>query len=84
MKAFKAFINEANLEIEIPWDQDDPNSYADDFQEFGVYLNGWNKRGGFISLEGEKKALLKLLMDPDTFEMDKKEAMGWIKKGKKV
>ena len=87
MKQFKDIrnLNEGFKEIEVPWDMDDPKYYADDFaDEFSVFLNKWNKKGGFISLEGDEKNLLKLLMSPDHFEMDKKEALGYIKKGKKV
>jgi len=78
-------LNEANKEIEVPWDMDDPSEYADSFSdEFNVYLADWDKRGGSVSLQGDEKNLLKLLMSPDHFEMDKKEAQGYVKKGKKI
>ena len=84
MKIFKQ-IREAVKEIEVPWDMDNPKEYGDAFSdEFNVYLTNWDKRGGSISLEGDEKNLLKLLMSPDHFEMDKKEAMGYIRKGKRV
>ncbi len=76
-------LNEATAhQVIIAWDMGDPNQYAGDWQDQGIYLDDWNKKRGDITVAGTDKDLLNWLVDD--YGMDKKEAQQLIKKGKKV
>ena len=76
-------IQEATAhQVIIAWDMGDPNKYAGDWQDQGIYLDDWNKKRGDITIAGTDKDLLNWLVDD--YGMDKKEAQQLIKKGKKV
>jgi len=76
-------LNEATAhQVIIAWDMGDPNKYAGDWQDQGIYLDDWNKKRGDITVAGTDKDLLNWLVDD--YGMDKKEAQQLIKKGKKV
>ena len=85
MKTFKQIrnINEATgRAITLDWDMGDPEEYAFDWQDQGVYLDDWNKRKMEIDISGTDKDLLKWLVDD--YGMDKREAQNVIRKGKKI
>ena len=76
-------INEATgREITLDWDFGDPEEYAPDWQDQGVYLDNWDKRKMEIEISGTEKDLLKWLTDD--YGMDKKEAQNVIRKGKRI
>ena len=60
----------------------DPEEYAFDWQDQGVYLDNWDKRKMEIEISGTEKDLLAWLVDD--YGMDKKDAQKEIKKGKRI
>ena len=83
MKTFQE-IREANKQIEVNWDMDDPREYQGDFQDVGVYLDRWDRKNATIKVSGNVKDLLAWLVDPYSMGMDKKDAMAVLKKGKRI
>ena len=49
VKTFKE-IREANKQIEVNWDMDDPREYQGDFQDVGVYLDRWDRKNATIKV----------------------------------
>ena len=83
MKTLKTIINEAaGKSVTLSWDMGNPNKYAGDWQDQGIYLDDWNKRKGEITISGTDKDLLNWLVDD--YGMDKREAQQEIKKGKRA
>jgi hypothetical protein len=77
-------LTEANKQIEVNWDMDDPREYQGDFQDVGVYLDRWDRKNATIKVSGNVKDLLAWLVDKNSMAMDKRDAMDVLKKGKRV
>jgi len=75
-------LTEGNKRIEVPWDMGDPRPYQYEWQDSGVYLDDWDKRGGSITIDGAEKDLMNWLLND--YDMDKKEAKDILRKGKKI
>ena len=83
MKTLKTIINEAaGKSVTLSWDMVNPNKYAGDWQDQEIYLDGWNKRKGEITISGTDKALLNWLVGD--YGLSKKDAQSEIKKGKRA
>ena len=78
----KVIYEAAGRSVTLSWDMGNPDQYAGDWQDQGIYLDDWNKKRGDITVAGTDKDLLNWLVDD--YGMDKKEAQQLIKKGKKV
>ena len=82
MKTIREIREATGRSVTLSWDMGDPDQYAGDWQDQGIYLDDWNKKRGDITVAGTDKDLLNWLVDD--YGMDKKEAQQLIKKGKKV
>ena len=68
--------------VTVSWDMGDPNTWAGDWQDQGIYLDDWNKRKGEITISGTDKALFNWLVGD--YGLSKKDAHLEIFRGKKV
>ena len=68
--------------VTVSWDMGDPNTWAGDWQDQGIYLDDWNKRKGEIIISGTEKALFNWLVGD--YGLSKKDAHLEIFRGKKV
>ena len=68
--------------VTVSWDMGDPNTWAGDWQDQGIYLDDWNKRKGEITISGTEKALFNWLVGD--YGLSKKDAHLEIFRGKKV
>jgi hypothetical protein len=82
MKTINQIREATGREITLDWDFGDPEEYAFDWQDQGVYLDNWDKRKMEIEISGTEKDLLAWLVDD--YGMDKKDAQKEIKKGKRI
>ena len=80
MKTIREIREATGRSVTLSWDMGDPDQYAGDWQDQGIYLD--NVGRGEITVSGTDKDLLNWLVDD--YGMDKKEAQQLIKKGKKV
>lgn len=81
-------VLEAYKEVVVDWDQDRPDrELAGDIKdEFGVYVDGYNKRKGTLTVSGSEKDLIAWLSDNGDIGMgiQKNDAQSMVKKGKNV
>tara|TARA_B100000953_G_scaffold85178_1_gene69511 strand:+ start:180 stop:434 length:255 start_codon:yes stop_codon:yes gene_type:complete len=68
--------------VTVSWDMGDPNTWAGDWQDQGIYLDDWNKRKGEIIISGTEKALFNWLVGD--YGLSKKDAHLEIFRGKKI
>ncbi len=68
--------------VTVSWDMGDPNTWAGDWQDQGIYLDDWNKRKGEITISGTEKALFNWLVGD--YGLSKKDAHLEIFRGKKI
>ena len=68
--------------VTVSWDMGDPNTWAGDWQDQGIYLDDWNERKGEITISGTDKTLLNWLVGD--YGLSKKDAQSEIKQGKRV
>ena len=76
----KVIYEAAGRSVTLSWDMGNPDQYAGDWQDKGIYLD--NVGRGEITVSGTDKDLLNWLVDD--YGMDKREAQQEIKKGKRV
>ena len=84
MKTFRE-LREQVLQIKVDFDQDMDNELEDDLRyEYGIYVD--DLRRGVLTVTGEKKDLMKWLMDKGDlgYGYDKRTADSIVRKGKKT
>ena len=82
MKTFKEIrkLKEGIKSLKLGFDVGDPNEFAPDWQEEGVYLTNFNKRKKEMEVEGDARDLYRWLHT--TFGFSKKEAKDAMRKAK--
>lgn len=88
MKAFsqlRKILAEATKTVVVGWDQGMPDrSLAGDFKdEFGIYIDDYNKRKSTLTVSGSEKDLVTWLSAKNGgMGYDKKDAQNMVKKAK--
>ena len=84
----QSILPEAYKQVEVDWDQDRPDRElsGDIKADFGVYVDGYNKKKGTLKVTGSEKELMNWITDTDDLGLgfDKRTAQDIIKKGKNV
>ena len=84
----QTILPEAYKQVEVDWDQDRPDRElsGDIKADFGVYVDGYNKKKGTLKVTGSEKELMNWITDTDDLGLgfDKRTAQDIIKKGKNV
>jgi transcription antitermination factor NusG len=84
----QSILPEAYKQVEVDWDQDRPDRElsGDIKADFGVYVDGYNKKKGTLKVTGSEKELMNWITDTDDLGLgfDKRPAQDIIKKGKNV
>ena len=82
MITIKELREDVGRSVTVSWDMGDPNTWAGDWQDQGIYLDDWNKRKGELTISGTEKALFNWLVGD--YGLTTKDAHLELMRGKKV